>query len=581
MFSSRLNKALIILTACSLSIAACDKSERDDAAALTSEDSILRYVPADTPYVIAKMSPLPQSLMDKLEPKIDALLRSYQTVIREVVKARQAELSEADGQSADMARVSAVVDEVTSLMSIAGLEGAGISDESPIAFYGNGLLPVLRIGLSDGALFDATLSRIEDKAEYKLPIGKLGDQQYRYFVAEQAKIIIAVIGDLAVVTAVPASFDDALLGQVLGFDLPEKSIAETGALDDLAREFELTPHQIGLVDVQRLAARFIDAPSGLDAAVLALAGYDASELSDVCRAEIRSTAAIMPRIAFGYTELSAANMGTRLVADLRDDIAAGLAALPAAVPGLGIDQGGLMSFGVSMDFKAARNFYEARLDALETTPYECELFDDLQNGVAAGRGALNQPLPPIVYDFKGFLAVVDDIDGIDFASKSPPKSVDARILLAMDNAGALIALAGMFSPEIAAMNLQPDGKPVRLESQQLQGVVQHAFVAMTQTAIALSVGAGSEARLSDMLEAEATSPSPIFSLSMDAARYYSLIGDAMSAAEQGSGDEVSPEMQAALSDIMRSLSDLYDRITVDMMFTARGAEVDSNLVLGD
>ena len=120
----------------------------------------------------------------------------------------------------------------------------------------------------------------------------------------------------------------------------------------------------------------------------------------------------MPRIVGGYNDLSTEQIASTAIFELRDDIAGELTKLSAPVPGLGKDHGGLMSFGLGLDLLAARKFYEARLDALDANPYECELFAELQAGVAGGRAALQAPLPPIVYGIKGFLAVSSDMDAV-------------------------------------------------------------------------------------------------------------------------------------------------------------------------
>ena len=129
-----------------------------------------------------------------------------------------------------------------------------------------------------------------------------------------------------------------------------------------------TSHYVGFVDVEAIADRFVGNASGLDAALLALMENDSADLSDVCRNEIRAVAGIVPRIVMGYNKLSLDVLESNIVFELRDDIAAGLKTLPSSVPGLGGDKGGLMSFGISLNVKAARDFMEARLDAMEDEP---------------------------------------------------------------------------------------------------------------------------------------------------------------------------------------------------------------------
>jgi len=583
MFKSISTKVVLSIFASALMLVACEKSaeEGGKATALSSGDTILRYVPADTPYIFANVAPLPDELMDKLEPKIDRVLQSYQVILKEVIAAKQAELSDEESGSEDMQHVNAVVEELMTLLSVEGMREAGMGRESTAAIYGNGLLPVLRFELTDGTLFDDAMSRFEEKAGYQLPVAKIGDHSYRYFDAAKARIIFAVLEDQAVLTVVPASFDDAQTSQALGLTLPETNIAESGILQDIADEYGFTDHYVGFFDTSSFLDRFIGQASGLDADLLALMEHEQPDLSAVCRAEIHDLAGIAPRMLLGYTNISADSLDSTVVVELRDDIAQGLQSLTGAVPGLGGDHGGLMSFGLSIDVMAARAFVAARLDAMEATPFECEHLAELQAGVAGGREALNQPVPPMAYDFGGFLAVIDEIEGLDIATQTPPTSIDGRFLLAMDNAQALVSLGTMFSPELASLNLQADGKPVALDMPQMQAMGVAAFVALTDDAVAISVGDDAEAQLESMLSAEVADSAPFLSFSMDAARYYEFLGEAIAAGKQDQDDGPSPGMQAAMNELMQATADVYDRMSVDVRLTARGVEIVSSVTLKD
>jgi hypothetical protein len=580
LISTRVFPALV---ASAFMLVACDKSEDKavDSALLSSDETILRYVPADTPYVIANVEPLPDDLMDKLEPKIDRLLLSYQALLREVLASKSQELSEEEHNSEKYQSATAVVEELLTMLSIEGIREAGIARDATSVFYGNGLLPVARVELSDGALFEAAISRLEEKAGQKLDVTEIGGHSMRYIAAGEVEIVIGVMDKQAVFTLVPASFDEAQIAQVLGSELPASSIADSGELQKIASEYGFTNHYVGFIDVAAIAERFIGTAQGPDAALLALMDDGGAELSDICRAEIRSVAGIAPRMLLGYTDISAEKLDSNVVVELRDDIAAGLQALPAAVPGLGGDKGALMSFGMGIDVKAAREFVEARLDAMEAEPFECEHFADLQKGVAGGREALNQPVPPMFYDFKGFLAVINEIEGLNVATQTPPTSVDGSFLLAMDNAQALVSLGALFSPDLAALNLQADGKPVAIDMPQMQAMGMSAFAALTDDALAISVGDAAETELATMLAADVSDPSPFLSFSMDAARYYGFLGDAIAAGQQDGKDEPSPEMQAALQEIMLAIADVYDRMSADVRFTARGVEIESSVALQD
>jgi len=408
----------------------------------------------------------------------------------------------------------------------------------------------------------------------------IAGQPYRFVGGDEAQIVIAIIEDEFVLSIVPTDLSEDLLKAVLGLTLPARNIADSGELQKIMADNGFVQHSVGLIDVERIVATFLDDQTGVNAELLSLMEYDSSELDEVCKAEIRTMSGIVPRIITGYTEMSVKQFTSNTIMEVRSDIAEGLATLPAPVPGLGGKQGGLLAFGMSINLLAARDFYAARLDAMEAEPYECDLFADLQAGVAQGREALNQPIPPIVYGFKGFLAVVESIEGMDLANNQPPTSADARFLVVADNASGLLAIGAMFSPEIAALNIEPDGEPVRFESPQLDGIVDAAYVAMTDEALAISIGQGTEARLAGMLAAPINDPHPFVSMEMNAARYYDFIAQTM-VLEEDDEDETPPELKAAIAELMTVIGNMFSRMTFQVEFTERGIEFPSTIVLSD
>ena len=101
---------------------------------------------------------------------------------------------------------------------------------------------------------------------------------------------------------------------------------------------------------------------------------------------------------------------------------------------------------------------------------------------------------------------------MDLANIQPPTSADVRILVATENAAGLLGVGAMFSPEIAGLDIQPDGEPVKFESQQLAGVVDVAYVAMTDEALAIWIGQASQARLREMLSEEINEAPPLMNM---------------------------------------------------------------------
>lgn len=562
---------VVSLIACSIAGAAANNSA-----------DLLKYIPADTPYVIVSTKPLPSALADKFEPAVDEVLQAYQRILRHVMAEQLVKMSTEEGGAEDAEQFRGLMEEVLGLMSLDGIRGAGIERESAFAFYGNGLMPVLRLELSDSDLFDAAVSRIEEKAGEALQVGEAKGTSYKYVSVEKINLIIATLDEQVVITAVPASFDEGQVALALGAKLPRKTLKKSKTLRAIAREYGFSGYLTGYVDTQRLAGIFTGVTTAQDDEFFAAIGDRPEDVTAVCAAEIMGLAGIAPRIVFGYSNVSSGQVESAMIIELREDIAKGLATIPAAVPGLGIDSGGFMSLGFGLNPMALRNFYEARLDAIEADPYECDQFADLQAGAAKGREALDTPLPPVVYSFRGIVANIADIEGLDFSGSKAPESINASILVAVENAESLLMMAAMMDPQIAALNLLPDGKPVKLELTQLADFAGDAFAALSTDALSISVGEAAQAKSAYMLVADSIEPAPFMSMHMDAARYYSMIGEAMSQGPADDEEDKTPKaVRDAWSDVMILSGSMYERMSVEVQFTARGVEINSVMKLSD
>lgn len=551
-------------------------------AASNNSADLLKYIPADTPYVFAMTEPFPTALADKLEPTIDEILKAYQRVLRHVMAEQLVKMSAEEGSGEEAEQFRGLMEEVIGLMSIDSIRAAGIGRESAFVFYGNGLMPVLRMELSDPDLFDAAISRMEEKAGKALLLGEAKGTSYKYASAEKINLIIATLDDQVVITVVPASFDERQVALALGAKAPRKNLKKSKALQAINKEYGFSGYLTGYIDTQRLAGIFAGNTTDQDDDFFTAIGDKPPELSAVCTAEIMEMAGIAPRIVLGYYGVSPQQIESSMIIELREDIAEGLATVPAAVPGLGLDSGGLMSLGFGLNPMSLRNFYEARLDALEADPYECDKFAELQAGVAKGREALNTPLPPVVYGFRGFVANIADIQGLDFPSSTAPESIDASILVAVENAESLVMMAAMMDPQIAALNLVPDGKPVKLELAQLAEFAGDAFAALSTDALSISLGESAESNSADMLLADSAEPAPFMSMNIDAARYYSMLGEAMSQqAASDEEDETPKVIRDAMSEVMTLSGSIYERMSVEVQFTARGVEINSVMKLSD
>jgi hypothetical protein len=89
-----------------------------DAHAARKGKELLQYIPADTPYVFAMTKPLPQHLQDRFEPAIDKTLSVYRQIFAHHLNAEVERLRASEDGEAQAAQLQALVDEVTSLLSV-------------------------------------------------------------------------------------------------------------------------------------------------------------------------------------------------------------------------------------------------------------------------------------------------------------------------------------------------------------------------------------------------------------------------------------------------------------------------------
>ena len=170
------------------------------------------------------------------------------------------------------------------------------------------------------------------------------------------------------------------------------------------------------------------------------------------------------------------------------------------------------------------------------------------------------------------------MQGFDIGRKQPPESIDASFLLAIDNAQGLLAMGQAMLPQFAEMTIEPDGKAHRFELPESEAGVERAWIALTDSAIALSVSEDAETVLPSLLEAEGGTPPPFMSVGLDGARYYTMLGEAM---REDDDEEMSEEMRDAMSDVMSVAAEFYERLHVNVMFTERGIEIDTDMSLAD
>ncbi|MEM7278971.1 MAG: hypothetical protein AAF385_12670 [Pseudomonadota bacterium] len=557
-----------LLFAAAFLVFGCGKKDAEEvtqtALKSTQASAILEYVPADTPYFAGKLEPVSDKVMKKLQPMTEDVIKIYGKILTDVVS--QAAKKDDD----DAEKANAFMDVLGEELKDGNLDGFGIDLNARVALYGQGLLPVLRMDLADSDKFEAAIARLEKESGESMDVAEIDGQSYRSIGNDEANFLLAVFDGQFVATMAPANASPELLKQVLGISKPAKNLGDTDKLTNLSSKYGYLPQSIGFLDTLELVETFVTEPNGVNKELFATGKYDSSELSDVCKAEYRELAGVMPSISFGTTSQTPDRADAKMVFELRPDLAASLKPIATSVPGVGGNMGGMFAYGLSLNIEAALDFMSDRVKALEEKPYQCEKLASLQQSGAGMQQALSSPLPPFVNNFKGAAFVVDDIKKMDFSGGQPPE-VEFRALISMDDAPGLLMMGQMFVPALGQVQLEPNGEVTALPSDIVPGNDQPVFVALTDSAILLGLGAATEDKLTPMLNAASPDVPPLQSFSYDMAAYMQFIGKAMDeAAKQGGDSEVN---MADMKDLFDTLGKYFDRTWMDVTATDNGIEV--------
>lgn len=533
---------------------AAGKAAGTKAAAKMAESKVLTLIPAETPYVFASLEPMPKAFADKVVKGLEPLLAKAETELA-------AELGRLQGQEDDKSKTQrAILEELKGKLNLKGMESMGLSPQMTFAVYGVGVLPVVRLGLKDAKALKDAIGRIEAKAGKKLPVKKLGNQEYWGIDEDGVSAAIAIIEDELVFAVGPTPAAAKMLPVAFGQQKPAKSLAQAGTLGSLAKSNGFQAYGLGYVDLRLIAATVLGKGAGLNGEIWTAMGAPGPKgLPPACETEIMGLVGAAPRLIMGMNELSEKQTVGRYILELKPELAKALSGLAAPVPGLGTsDATALMAFGLGIDIPKTLDFAKKKVAEMKAAPYACPMLGDLNQAVMGAEQGLQTPLPPFINGIRGFNVVVKDAK----MAGGKPSAVVGHIVLAANDPKSLVATAQqMGGPAFANFSLADDGKPIPFPMPlppEVMSIVGAIHVAMKGNGIAASVGAGEEKNLAAALDAKAGEPAPLLSFSYDAKKLTSLTEGTMGADEKA---------------IVQALTGLMGTSRTTMTFTARGLEV--------
>jgi len=483
----------------------------------------LAFVPADTPYVVAKIKPLDddtrKALLAQADARLPLQLAQFSALADEMA-----------ATDADTARLlHALVDEQKGRTIEDFATRAGIELNGRAALYGVGLAPVLRIDLADPAAFEAFIARLETAYGKPLEVAQEATQSYRRLRLPSGgtQVILAVAGKQAVAALLPADAPQALLRQALGLDRPTKNLQDDGHLKTLAKAKGYQDWLVGELDLTRVLPLLAGGKDPLFSAILeARARAESAKTGEPvanqlqtppsCATDAARIAARVPGVSFGYTRLDAKHQDARFDVALAQDISQAFAGLKVDLPGLGAAGSTPFDISIALPVMSLREFWSAQADAVAAKPFACPRLTDLNDQFAKLGSAMQSAAIPPFGDMLGLRVALDTLAP---AKSSSVPAFSGRIVLATSNPAGLLATGQMMVPSLARLKLAADGKPVALPPDMASMIGQPAWLAMGPHALALGMGAGEDAKLAEALAAPAGDAGRMLRMHINGAMY--------------------------------------------------------------
>jgi hypothetical protein len=569
-------RKLFLLGLTALLIAGCgrDEGETEPTPAPEQESAdlstaLFERIDADTPWLLANTDTVPEDLVERMWAPLGSMSEFNE----------QTYSSMADEVEDDSAIAAALLRELAAIDSKEAFTERGLHPNGYYALHGVSIYPFMHWQLSDAEAFRATLERIAANADVELPWRTIDDREVLWVPMEQFGFALAHDEQFATAAIIPDNM--ALLRRVAGLDEPAESY-DPDALAAFGDERGFTPYGTGFIEFDRVISELLDGDDEMLAMLREDSPLGAVAEDEACRNELDALVRTFPRMSLGYSELSAEAMTFDAAIETSPSFAERL--VPLADTPVSLDSpsdGGLLDFGLALNIVAARDLAREIVAGWVESPPQCMLFDNIRDNAEDWQLALNQPIPPMVTNFNGLRLGLQDIQ---MGEDANVESAEATVALFMRNPQMLMGMAQMFSPEMAAMQLEPGGEPQRLPEGAIPNmpVELPAFVALGESAIGLAIGENQADRLPEAMES-GEGGSAILSYGIDFAGYAEALDSLMEGfgAQFQDMDEADMEAAGDPGEAMAALAEIYGYSHSSIHLTERGIEFRSSMTLAD
>ena len=544
----------------------------DKSATAVSQSDLLKYVPADSPYVFANSRPLPSELMDKL-------LLNAAVEFDQASKQIQASLDEQQQQQAESEKLNkllkAVLAELEGKISADGLASLGFPVSGKSLLYGLGALPVGWTEIADRQKVEALLSRIEQRSGMTAEQKVHGAINYRRFDLDEIVGVLAVSDNYLIAAVLPAGSETELLPAVLGEQMPETSLADSGAFQQMLNANGYAGYGDGYIDTVQFTDMALGDSTGINAQIWQALAAEPLELTPECSQLAKGLARSIPRWSFGFTEASAQVYKVKSVIETSPRIAEYLQKIAAPVPGLGLDNAAMFTLGMGVSMPEMRDGMRAALLDIQQRGKGCEWIDEQE--LTQMMQAMDMAFNPMISGLKGFYLLLEDLQFNDYSMQ--PEAIDAQLLLAVNDPRGVFAMMGMLNHQFTQLQVPSDGTPVLLPLDGMAPTAPPTYVAIKDQALVFTTAADAVASSSNMFSAALATPAPVLAVSYNAAKLLNRAEKAAESVLQSMGDSPDAAEARQAYDSFRNSAQTYEQVSFLVNGTEKGLVIEQQVKL--
>lgn len=536
---------------------------RSRGADTAAQANLFARIDAQTPWLYANLEPMPDALTEKSW----AVMEAFSETNRDTYQAAKDDLG-------DEPLLLALMDELLEITSIEAMHERGLAANGLWAVHAVSLYPFMHWQLTDATKFRAMLDRVEEKGETEFEWQDIAGAPLLWLPVEELGMGLALSYDDHYLSLALIPANERLLRRVANVDQPAQSYT-ADTLRQFAAPRSYLDYGSGFMENGRILDLLFDGEDELLAALREGSSLGEIAADAACREELGALVRLFPRLTAGYTRADARQMDVDITLEMEPGFAKRLSAVADTPVGLAPTDVQLLDFGFAINLVAARDLAREIVGGWVETPPRCSLFSNLADSAASMQAGLNQPIPPMVTNLYGLRALLDSFSLDEDGSPTGTGAVAAF----MHNPEMILGFGQMFSPELASLELKPNGKPQPVPAGLIPGLPENlpAWAAMGKIALGVAAGADHKDRLANLVQAGKQNQT-ILIYGLDFQGYASLMASMMESLPAEATESVDTQ---SMAQAMELLGKIYRSTYSHLDLLDRGARFDVTIELVD